>query len=46
LGCLTGSKFNTLGHITLPIQFGTPDHFRTEFVNFVVADFDRTYERI
>jgi len=30
----------------LPVQFGTPDHFRTEFVNFVVADFDGTYHAI
>jgi len=31
-----------LGQITLPVQFGTLDHFRTGFVNFVVADFDGT----
>ena len=35
-----------LGQITLPVQFGTPDHFRTEFINFVVADFDGTYHAI
>ena len=30
----------------MPVQFGTPDHFRIEFVNFVVADFDGTYHAI
>ena len=35
-----------LGQIALPVQFGTSDHFRTEFVNFVVADFDGTYHAI
>ena len=30
----------------MPVQFGTLDHFRTEFVNFVVADFDETYHAI
>jgi hypothetical protein len=28
------------------MQFGTPDHFRTEFVNFVVANFNGTYHAI
>jgi len=28
------------------VQFGTPDHFRTDYVNFVVADFDGTYHAI
>ena len=28
------------------MQFGTPDHFRTEYVNFVVADFEGTYHAI
>ena len=35
-----------LGQITLPVQFGTADHFRTEYVNFFVADFDTTYHAI
>ena len=30
----------------LPVQFGAPDHFRTEFVNFVIVDFDGTYHAI
>jgi hypothetical protein len=30
----------------LPVQFGTAEHFRTYYVNFVVADFDDTYHAI
>ena len=41
-----GQSSVLLGQITLPVQFGTPDHFRTEFVNFMVTDFDRTYHAI
>jgi hypothetical protein len=35
-----------LGQITLHVQFGTADHFRTDYVNFVVADFEGTYHAI
>jgi hypothetical protein len=35
-----------LGQITLPVQFGTADHFRTDYINFVVADFEGTYHAI
>jgi hypothetical protein len=28
------------------VQFGTTEHFRTDYVNFVVADFDGTYHAI
>jgi len=45
-GVLPGQSSVPLGQITLPVQFGTPDHFRTEFINFVVADFDGTYHAI
>jgi len=45
-GVLPGKSLVPLGQITLPVQFRTPDHFRTEFVNFVVADFDGTYHAI
>jgi len=43
---LLGPSLVPFGQITLPVQFGTPDHFRTEFVNFVVADFNGTYHAI
>ena len=29
-----------MGQITLPVQFGSADHFRTEYVNFFMVDFD------
>jgi hypothetical protein len=28
------------------VQFGTADHLRTDYVNFVVADFEGTYHSI
>ena len=28
------------------MQFGTPDHFRTDYINFVVTDFEGTYHAI
>jgi hypothetical protein len=28
------------------VQFGTTDHFHTDYVNFVVADFEGTYHAI
>jgi len=45
-GVLPGQSSVPLGQITLPLQFGTPDYFRIEFVNFLVADFDGTYHAI
>jgi hypothetical protein len=45
-GVLPGQSSVPLGQITLPVQFGTSGHFRTEFINFVVADFDGTYHAI
>ena len=35
-----------LGQITLPITFGTPSNYRTEFIKFEVADFDSSYHAI
>jgi hypothetical protein len=35
-----------LGQITLPVQFGTADHFRIDYVNFIAADFEGTYHTI
>ena len=45
-GVLPGQSSVPLRQITLPVQFGTSDHFHTEFVNFVVANFDGTYHAI
>jgi hypothetical protein len=35
-----------LGRISLPITFGTEDNFRTEYLNFQVADFKYSYHAI
>jgi hypothetical protein len=35
-----------LGQITLAVQFGTADHFRIDYINFIVADFEGTYHAI
>ena len=35
-----------LGQITLPVTFGTPSNYRTEFIKFEVADFDSSYHAI
>ena len=45
-GVLPSQSSIPLGQVTLPVQFGTPDHFRMEFVNFVVSDIDGTYHAI
>ena len=41
-----GRASQPLGQITLPVQFGSADHFRTEYVNFFVANFDIAYHAI
>jgi hypothetical protein len=35
-----------LGHIYMPITFGTPENYRTEFLRFEVAHFDCGYNAI
>ena len=34
-GVLPGQSSTPLGQITLPMQFGAPDYFRTDYVNFM-----------
>jgi hypothetical protein len=34
------------GQITLPVTFGTPTNYRTEFIKFEVADFKSSYHAI
>ena len=45
-GIVPGRASQPLGQITLPVQFGSADHFRTEYVNFFVVDFDTAYHAI
>jgi hypothetical protein len=35
-----------LGHIYMPVTFGTPENYRTEFLSFEVASFDCGYNAI
>ena len=35
-----------LGHLTLPVTFGTRENFQTENISFEVADFDMAYHAI
>jgi hypothetical protein len=35
-----------LGHIYMPVTFGTPENYRTEFLRFEVASFDCRYNTI
>jgi hypothetical protein len=35
-----------LKQITLPVTFGTPKNYRTEFIKFEVADFESSYHAI
>jgi hypothetical protein len=35
-----------LTQITLSVQFSTADHFRIDYVNFIVADFKGTYHAL
>jgi hypothetical protein len=45
-GVLPGQTSHPLGQITLSVQFGTPNHFRVDYVNFIVGDFEGTYHAI
>ena len=45
-GIVPGRAAMPLGQITLPVTFGTPDKYRTEFIKFEVADFESCYHAI
>ena len=45
-GIVLGKAVMPLGQITLPVTFGTPSNYRTEFIKFEVADFDSSYHAI
>jgi hypothetical protein len=36
----------SLGQTTLPVTFGTPSNYHTEFIKFEVADFESSYHAI
>jgi hypothetical protein len=41
-----GKATMPLEQITLPVTFGTPTNYRTEFIQFEVADFETSYRAI
>jgi len=45
-GIVPGASSVPLGHITLPVTFGTRENFRTENLTFEVADFEMAYHAI
>jgi hypothetical protein len=45
-GIIPGTCSIPLGHLTLPVTFGTRENFRTENISFEVADFDMAYHAI
>ena len=45
-GIVPGKAAMPLGQITLPVTFGTPSNYRTEFIKFEVADFESSYHAI
>ncbi|XP_040381101.1 uncharacterized protein LOC121054716 [Oryza brachyantha] len=45
-GVIPGLSATPLGHITLPVTFGTKDNYWTENIFFKVADFETTYHAI
>ena len=42
-GIIPGAGSTPVGRATLPATFGTRDNYRTEYVNFEVAEFETSY---
>ena len=45
-GIIPGARLTPVGWATLPVNFGTHDNYRTEYVNFEVAEFETSYHAI
>jgi hypothetical protein len=45
-GIVPGKAAMPLGQITLPVTFRTPTNYRTNFIQFEVADFETSYHAI
>ena len=43
---IPGAESAPVGQVTLPVTFGTWDNYRTEYVNFEVAEFEASYHAI
>ncbi|CAO2208321.1 unnamed protein product [Urochloa humidicola] len=45
-GIVPGNGALPLGQVVLPVTFGMPQNFRTEYIKFEVADFETSYHAI
>jgi hypothetical protein len=45
-GIIPGAGSTPVGRATLPVTFGTRDNYRTEYINFEVAEFETSYHAI
>jgi hypothetical protein len=45
-GIVPGKATMPLGQVTLPVSFGSPTNYHTEFIKFEVADFESSYHTI
>ena len=45
-GIIPGAGSTPVGQATLPVTFGIRDNYRTEYVNFEVAEFETSYHAI
>ncbi|XP_039815352.1 uncharacterized protein LOC120678286 [Panicum virgatum] len=45
-GIITGGGSTPVGWATLPVAFSTSNNYRTEYVNFEVAEFETSYNAI
>ena len=43
---IPGAGSTPVGRATLPVTFGARDNYRTEYVNFEVAEFETSYHAI
>jgi hypothetical protein len=43
LGIVSGKAAYPMGRVSLPVTFGMEENFRTEYLNFEVADFKSSY---
>jgi hypothetical protein len=42
-GIVSGNAMHPLGTVVLPVTFGMRENYRTEFIKFVVANFESSY---
>ena len=45
-GVIPGASSAPIGQITLPVTFGTMENYRTEYMQFKVADFQTAYNAV